>query len=173
MTTIGGRPVRLLGTREAPGAIIDTWKALDQRDDDDAVGLVITFTAKYPDNEAQFYDDDLDLFARAYGVTPADDPAERFRVALEHDHQRAMERMSDGQFSQVWPPAGAPSLVGVVTEGDTRDGWLRVTWLPGGEVTVQGPAEWTRQVPADRSWASVLAWAQGAGFASIFPTNAP
>lgn len=172
-TIIDGRPVRLLGTREAPGAIIDTWMALDEAADSvDRTGVVVTVRGGQEIAAEPFHG-----WAGNYGFAvvsaPADDAVARFQVALRQAHRRYEERMSDGQFSQVWPPPGAPSLVGVVTEGDTRDGWLRITWLPDGTVTVQGPAEWTRLVPADRSWASVLRWAQGAGFASIFPANAP
>lgn len=76
------------------------------------------------------------------------------------------------QFEQAWPPTGARTMAACVTEEDTRDGWVRVTWLPDGRVTVQGsPAALTAQVPASRTEADVLAWAHAYGFASVFPPS--
>ena len=78
------------------------------------------------------------------------------------------------KFSQVWPPRDAPTLVASVAAQDTRDGWLRVTWLPNGAVTVQGAGDHMRDLPLDRSWVSVTTWAYRAGaFATISEQNAP
>ena len=45
MTTIDGRPVRLLGTHQAPGCLIDTWETPDEEPGSDfRTGLVVTVT---------------------------------------------------------------------------------------------------------------------------------
>lgn len=77
------------------------------------------------------------------------------------------------QFTQAWPPPDAASITAIVTKYDTRDGWVRVTWLPDGQVVVQGTPRLTSLVPVDRSWPSVLAWVEAFGFASVFTNNAP
>ena len=45
-------------------------------------------------------------------------------------------------FQQVWPPRGSMTFVALRTGDDTRDGWVRWTWLPGQPLaTVTGNVE--------------------------------
>lgn len=76
-------------------------------------------------------------------------------------------------FTQAWPPSDAASITVIFTKYNTRDGWLRVTWLPDGQVIVQGTPRLTRLVPLDRSWPSVFAWVESVGFGAVFTTHAP
>ena len=75
-------------------------------------------------------------------------------------------------FRQVWPPADAATFVACRTEGDTRNGWVRWTWLAGEPLArVQGNVE---DMLGDRtviSWTDpreTYAWAcdQGWGYVS-------
>lgn len=167
--------MRLLSTVDGVGWVADTWEALDA---DPAVSwqrVGVVFTVRpWAEQAAQPFLDWGVNFGYSVVDVPADTAARRFEVAIGDGRRRAEERMTGGSFGQVWPPPGAPSLVASVTAGDTRDGWLRVTWLPDGAVTVQGAGEHMRDVPLDRSWGSLTAWAYRAGvFATISEQNSP
>ena len=74
-------------------------------------------------------------------------------------------------FRQVWPPADAWTFVALRTDGDTRNGWVRWTWLNDGLIKVTGNVEdmlANRQVIAWTDPHTTYAWAlrQGWGYVS-------
>ena len=75
-------------------------------------------------------------------------------------------------FKQIWPPQDAYTFVALRTMDDSRDGWVRWTWLPGEPLAlVTGYVE---EMLADRPvmpWTdpqATYAWAlrQGWGYVS-------
>lgn len=102
--TIHGRRMRLLGSREAPGVVLDTWEALDKRRGSvDRVGLVALVTDASDGTENPFLPW-ADTYAVGYTSDPDTDPVERFLEAVRQERERSRERLSEPlQFRQVHP----------------------------------------------------------------------
>lgn len=92
--TIHGRRMRLLGSREAPGVLLDTWQDLDQPPGSvTRVGVVALITDGSGGVENPFLPWG-DTYAVGYTRNPSGDPVERFLEAVRQERERSRERLS-------------------------------------------------------------------------------
>lgn len=124
-------------SESAPWGVLDHWIW-----NGNPLG-VFTVTSDHAIGEDWLSDamgDHRDNHGLAVVDTVAANPADRLREALAQSQQRQEVRLGGHmQSEQVWPPPGADTIVILKVAGDSRQGWLRVTW-DSGEVHVQGDA---------------------------------
>lgn len=103
--TFDGRFARLLTTVEGDGWVADTWDSPAERHGglDFRAGVVFT-VAPWAKAGAEPWTPWGSMFAFAVSERPASDPVERFHEALRQEHERARDRLTDGQYETVWAP---------------------------------------------------------------------
>lgn len=109
-TTIRGYRMRHLATWETRNALLDSWENLDVREGRGyQTAAVVTFPIGKDAVDVNTGEPDLEIpgdrWAMAYTDHPASDPADRFQEADRQERERAEERMTGGEFRQVYPPA--------------------------------------------------------------------
>ena len=102
-TTIEGKLVRLLGTRTAPGCLIDLWETPGEAPGSIFRTWLVVSVRTGQEQAAEPFHQWADVEGYAVVAEPASDPLERFREALRQARVRHEERHSDAQFVQVLP----------------------------------------------------------------------